>query len=80
MALVSQIEENAVTHVPDEIIRKAGLKTGDQMIWYYDDVKKHIIIVSKPKSYAKTMRGLGSEVWKGLDPVRYIQEERDGWE
>ena len=80
MALISQIEDNAVTHVPDEIIRKAGLKTGDHIIWYYDEVKNQIIITSKPKSYAKAMRGLGSEIWKGVDPVKYMREERNGWE
>lgn len=80
MALISKIEENAVTHVPDEIIKKAGLKTGDHIIWYYDEIKNQIIVTSKPTSYAKAMRGLGKEIWKNIDPVEYIRKERTGWE
>ena len=80
MSLVSIIEENAVTHVPDEIVKKAGLKTGDHIIWYFDEVKKQIIITSKPISYAKALRGLGKELWNEIDPVEYIREERTGWE
>ena len=26
------------------------------------------------------LRGLGKDVWEGIDPARHIQEERDSWE
>ena len=25
------------------------------------------------------LRGLGKECWEGIDPVSYVQEERDSW-
>mgnify|MGYP000929339249 CR=1 FL=1 len=80
MSLISKIEENSITKVPDEIIKKAGLKTGDQIIWYYDENKKQIIVISKPLSYAKELRGLGNDIWDNIDPIEYIREERVGWD
>jgi hypothetical protein len=26
------------------------------------------------------LRGLGKEVWEGVDPVEYVKQERDSWE
>ena len=26
------------------------------------------------------LRGLGKEIWEGIDPVEYIKQERDSWE
>ena len=80
MSLISKIEENLITTIPDEIIKKAGLKAGDQIIWYYDEMKNQIIVISKPISFTKAMRGLGKDVWDNIDPVEYICEERAGWE
>lgn len=25
------------------------------------------------------LRGLGKEIWKGIDPVEYVRQERDSW-
>lgn len=80
MSLISKIEENLITTIPDEIIKKAGLKAGDQIIWCYDEMKNQIIVISKPISFTKAMRGLGKDVWDNIDPVEYICEERAGWE
>jgi plasmid stability protein len=26
------------------------------------------------------LRGLGKEIWKGIDPAKYIEEERNSWD
>jgi len=26
------------------------------------------------------LRGLGKEIWEGIDPVEYVKQERDSWE
>ena len=26
------------------------------------------------------LRGLGKEIWEGVDPVEYVKQERDSWE
>jgi hypothetical protein len=39
-----------------------------------------IVLSPKPKSYAQALRGLGQDVWKGVDPVDYIRKERGAWD
>ena len=37
--------------------------------------------VDRPKSHSiLELRGLGKEVWEGIDPAKYIREERDSWD
>lgn len=79
MGLVSKIDDNSTIRVPEEIIKKAGLKPGDDIIWYFDENSKQILISEKPKSFAKALKGLGKDAWKDMDPVKYIQEERNSW-
>ncbi len=79
MGLMSKIDDNSTVKVPDEIIRKAGLRPGDDIIWYFDENTKQILICEKPKSFAKELKGLGKEVWKGVDTDKYVQEERSSW-
>jgi bifunctional DNA-binding transcriptional regulator/antitoxin component of YhaV-PrlF toxin-antitoxin module len=80
MALVSRLDNNLYTKIPDEIIEKAGLKAGTDIIWFYDDKIKQIIIMEKPDNFAKSLRGLGKEIWKDNDANMYVQEERNSWQ
>jgi len=59
---------------------KAGLKAGTDIIWFYDDKIKQIIIMEKPDNFAKSLRGLGKEIWKDNDANMYVQEERNSWQ
>jgi hypothetical protein len=37
--------------------------------------------VGRPKSHSiLELRGLGKEIWEGIDPADYIREERDSWD
>jgi len=40
-------------------------------------------IVSKPKAKPRhsllELEGLGKEIWKDIDPQKYVDEERDSW-
>ena len=57
MALVSKIDNNFNIKIPDEIIKKAELKPGSDIIWIYCEETKQIILMEKPISFAKTLRG-----------------------
>jgi bifunctional DNA-binding transcriptional regulator/antitoxin component of YhaV-PrlF toxin-antitoxin module len=76
MSMVSKIDHNSYTKIPDEIISQAGLKPGDDVIWFYDEHTKQIILMEKPLDFSKALRGLGKETWKNVDVEKYIQEER----
>lgn len=80
MALVSKVDNNSTTKIPDEIIEKAGLKPGSDIIWLYDDRSKQILLMEKPENFAASLRGLGKEIWTGIDANSYVQEERSKWE
>jgi plasmid stability protein len=37
--------------------------------------------VGRPKSRSiLELRGLGKEVWEGIDPAEYVRQERDSWD
>ena len=77
MALVSRLDENSNTKIPDEILEKTGIKPGTDIIWLFDEKTKQIILMEKPQSFAKSLRGLGKEIWTNADS--YVQEERNTW-
>jgi bifunctional DNA-binding transcriptional regulator/antitoxin component of YhaV-PrlF toxin-antitoxin module len=63
-------------HVPKtSAAREAlGVKAGDQLLVVVRGEK--VIIIEKPKSYRKAIRGMG----KGLYPDGYLAKERKGWD
>ena len=34
----------------------------------------------KPKHRIMELKGLGKEIWEGIDPQQYIEEERNSWD
>jgi hypothetical protein len=33
-----------------------------------------------PRHSITELKGLGKEVWEGIDPVEYVRKERDSWD
>lgn len=63
--------------IPKNIREKVGITEGDELI--VDADKDKIILTVKPKSYSKKLRGLHKEIWKGVDPKKYVKIERESW-
>ncbi|BCB95223.1 AbrB family transcriptional regulator [Dissulfurispira thermophila] len=63
--------------IPKNIREKVGISEGDELI--VDADKDKIILTVKPRSYSKKLRGLHKEIWKGVDPKKYVKGERDSW-
>ena len=80
MSLISKLNEDLSVKIPEHILKKAGLKPGSEIIWLYDDETCQILLMEKPDSFAKAMKGLGKKVWKDIDVNAYIKEERESWE
>lgn len=36
-------------------------------------------MISKPKRSILELRGLGKEIWNGIDAQEYVNQERDLW-
>ena len=34
---------------------------------------------AKPRHSLLELEGLGKEIWEGIDPQKYVDEERDSW-
>ncbi|NLV76171.1 hypothetical protein EDD65_11249 [Keratinibaculum paraultunense] len=80
MSLISKLNEDRSLKIPEEILKKAGLRPGAEIIWLYDEEARQILLMEKPDSFAKVMRGLGKELWNNIDINEYIKEERESWE
>ena len=63
VSLISKLNEDRSLKIPEEIVKKAGLRVGAEIIWLYDEGTRQILLMEKPDSFAKAMKGLGKEVW-----------------
>lgn len=63
--------------IPKNIREAVGISEGDELIVEVD--KNKIILTVKPKSYSKRLKGLHRDVWKGVDPKKYVKGERESW-
>lgn len=79
MGMVSKLNEDLSIKIPEQILKKAGLKPGAEIIWLYDE-QGQILLMEKPNNFAKAMKGLGKEVWGQIDANEYVKEERESWE
>lgn len=80
MGLISKLSDDLSVKIPEEILKKAGLKPGTEIIWLYDEGTGQILLMEKPASFAKAMKGLGKEIWQDTDANVYVKEERKSWE
>lgn len=80
MSLTSRVNEDSSIKIPEEIIIKAGLRPGIEIIWLYDEETMQILLMEKPKDFAQAMKGLGKEIWRDIDVNAYVKEERESWE
>lgn len=64
--------------IPKEIRDKTALYEGQEMYVY--SVGTSIMLSPLPKSRSEKMLGLGIDIWKNIDPLEYIRQERLGWD
>ncbi len=79
MSQVSILNDDLSIKIPVEILRKTGIKPGTEIIWACDE-HGQIILMEKPKNFAKALRGLGKEIWYDTNIDDYVKEERETWE
>jgi AbrB family looped-hinge helix DNA binding protein len=63
--------------IPKEVRQALKLQPGDHLLCRIEG--DEILLRPKPKSYAKFLRGLHKDVWKDVDAVEYIKQERKSW-
>ncbi|HWY69063.1 MAG TPA: AbrB/MazE/SpoVT family DNA-binding domain-containing protein [Terriglobales bacterium] len=60
--------------IPREAREALGLKPGDKILVVVRSDR--VLVLRKPKSYRKAIRGLG----RGVYPSDYLEKERDDWD
>jgi AbrB family looped-hinge helix DNA binding protein len=61
--------------IPKKARESLGIKSGDKIIFDYRDGV--VALLARPSDFVEFMRGLGSEVWKGVDVTDYLTGERE---
>jgi AbrB family looped-hinge helix DNA binding protein len=64
--------------IPKEVRKALGVGAGDELVVV--EKPGRIELVPRPKSYTKATLGLGKNIWKGVDAVKYVKGERKTWE
>lgn len=64
--------------VPSEARKRLGIEAGDRLsVEVRDD---EIVLRRRPPRASDRLRGLGKEIWAGVDPVEYVRQLRDEWD
>ncbi|MEW6416603.1 MAG: AbrB/MazE/SpoVT family DNA-binding domain-containing protein [Nitrospirota bacterium] len=77
MLITTKVSKKSQIVIPKEIREMVGISEGDELI--VDVEGDRVILKVKPKSYTKRLRGLHKNVWKGIDPKKYVRGERESW-
>lgn len=66
-----------------EVRRLAESLTPDEQMQLIEDlfglIRQRVTLTSKPKRSILELRGLGKEIWNGIDAQEYVNQERDSW-
>ena len=63
--------------VPQIARKKLNIQKGDRLLVDVQDGV--IVLIPEPKRYTNYLAGLHSEIWKGVDTQKYLNEERGAW-
>ncbi len=64
--------------VPAVVRQRLNIQGGDRLLVDVQDGM--IILLPQPENYTQHLAGLHHEIWEGIDPQKYIDEERSAWE
>lgn len=76
---VAKIGKRGTMILPSEIRKKASINEGDEVLVEVDE-RGTIHIMKRPQDFTAALKNLHGDIWRGMDPVKYVREERDSWE
>jgi hypothetical protein len=66
-----------------EVRRLAESLTPNEQMQLIEDlsrlIQQRFTLTPKPKRSILELRGLGKEIWNGIDAQEYVNQERDSW-
>jgi AbrB family looped-hinge helix DNA binding protein len=63
--------------VPAKVREELGISAGDHLLVDVQDGV--IVLVPEPTDPIEQMKGLGREIWEGIDAQEYVNRERNEW-
>ena len=63
--------------LPSAARKQLGIEAGDRLL--VDVQGDVIVLLPKPENYVTYMAGLHKEVWRNIEPMIYLNEERAEW-
>lgn len=64
--------------VPSRARRALGIEAGDRLT--VEITPETIVLRPRARRAGARLRGLGSDMWQGLDPVEYVRQLREEWD
>ena len=64
--------------IPKEARESIHLKAGDRLLMTVSTTG-HLLLWKRPKKYVDYMKGLGKNLWKGMDIEKYVKTLRKEW-
>jgi AbrB family looped-hinge helix DNA binding protein len=64
--------------LPSQARRLLNIEAGDRLLVDVQDGM--LILVPQPGDYTGYLAGLHGEIWQGVDPAGYLNEERAAWQ
>jgi AbrB family looped-hinge helix DNA binding protein len=64
--------------VPSRARRALGIEAGDRLS--VEVTADAIVLRPRTGRASARLRGLGSEIWQGVDPVEYVRQLRHEWD
>ena len=63
--------------VPSSVRHQLGIEAGDHLL--VEVQGGVIVLIPEPVDPVAELRGLGREIWEGIDPQEYLDRERGEW-
>ncbi len=72
-----------IQHTYEDLLNQARLLPPDEQLQLLEDlasiIRQQVKSARRPKHSIKEFRGLGKELWQGIDVEKYIEEEHNSW-
>lgn len=71
-----------VKNLPDDLYAKLKARAKEQRRSVAAEVTRILYeaLTVEPRTSILELRGLGKELWEGIDPAEYIEQERASWD
>lgn len=63
--------------LPSIARKQLSIEAGDRLLVDVQDGV--IVLLPEPDDYTDYLAGLHSEIWQGMDTMKYLEDERNAW-